>query len=450
MKLVAGGLNNELLESLLIENMDSCSRVRAAVAYAHIDNMKLFHACERSLKPLQFYCRYDASVAVHPEVLAWFINLRSANLQCKLVPDILHSKVIWWVDSGAYLGSANLTDRAWFGNIEAGVYLSHDDLLESGMEESLRDFFERVDDRSHALTEEVQREQQRIWEQRQSLFVQQSRLEQQFEQQRLLPRLQGLAHVRKKRSIEARFQAFEKEWNETLQIMRSIGEKVSRAENRPAWIHEDVPTGVQADQFLHAYYYKEVRDGARHPYEEFHQRHVGNPELALRGAMAWWKASRFDYSDEQRHIEHWAPGLREYMARDRIRALSEEEFIDAISRVHAIINHAIKRENAHLGLPSAPQQFDDKVRKFGEVLWRARSPAGRTALETFEYVIWGSGRVAERIWKSARSDEWRIPHLGFSSLGELVGWARPDIFPPRNARTSKALRALGFPVSVGL
>lgn len=48
-----------------------------------------------------------------------------------------------------------------------------------------------------------------------------------------------------------------------------------------------------------------------------------------------------------------------------------------------------------------------------------------------------------------RSDEWAIPRIGLSSLGEIVGWARPDEFPPRNMRTSKGLRALGYNVRIG-
>lgn len=49
-----------------------------------------------------------------------------------------------------------------------------------------------------------------------------------------------------------------------------------------------------------------------------------------------------------------------------------------------------------------------------------------------------------------RSDDWAIPHIGLSSLGEIVCWARPDEFPPRNMRTSKGLRALGYSMRIGV
>lgn len=253
-----------------------------------------------------------------------------------------------------------------------------------------------------------------------------------------------------KRSSEKRFHKFEQDWNDTLQVMRSIAARVSALGAKPRWIDASVAPGVQADQFLHAYYYKQVKDGNRHPYEEFFARNSKNPEMALRDALDWWHAADFDHSFEERTIYEWSPRLHELLARDRILKLSEEEFVDAISRVHAIRDHAIKQENEHLGLPDSPQAGDDKVQKFGEWLWRQRSREGKTVLDLLNYVVWGNGSVAARLWNAIRSDQWAIPHIGLSSLGEVVGWARPDEFPPRNMRTSKGLRALGYNVRIGV
>ena len=44
MRFIAGPLNKQLLQNLLGEVIESCTRVRAAVAYASRDNMKLFEA----------------------------------------------------------------------------------------------------------------------------------------------------------------------------------------------------------------------------------------------------------------------------------------------------------------------------------------------------------------------------------------------------------------------
>ena len=73
--------------------------------------------------------------------------------------------------------------------------------------------------------------------------------------------------------------------------------------------------------------------------------------------------------------------------------------------------------------------------------------AGRILLN---YVVWGNGGFSARLWNAIRSDDWAIPHIGLSSLGEIVGGARPDEFAPRNMRPSKGLRALGYNVRIGV
>lgn len=394
MRFIAGPLNRQLLQNLLTEMIGECTRVRAAVAYASRDNMQLFDACVRHLKPLEFYGRYDHTVPVDPDVLKWFLNMASPNYECRLVPDILHAKVIWWVDAGVYIGSANLSDRAWISNIEAGMFLDHDELVEKGMESELIAFFDAIDDKAHPLTKEIYLEQARLAEQRSDLSKREYAAQQQFDKTRKLPKQHGLVFVDPKRSSEKRFHKFEQDWNETLQVMRSIAARVSASGVRPLWIDETVPAGVQADQFLHAYYYKIVKDGNRHPYEEFFSRNSKNPELALQDALGWWHEGDFDHDFEKRTIYDWSRRLRDLLAKDRILKLSEIEFVDAVSRVHAIRDHAIKQENEHLGLPDAPQAGDDKVQKFGEWLWRQRSPEGKSAVELMHYVVWGDGSVA--------------------------------------------------------
>lgn len=42
--------------------------------------------------------------------------------------------------------------------------------------------------------------------------------------------------------------------------------------------------------------------------------------------------------------------------------------------------------------------------------------AGRILLN---YVVWGNGSVSARLLNAIRSDDWAIPHVGLSSLGEI-------------------------------
>ena len=81
--------------------------------------------------------------------------------------------------------------------------------------------------------------------------------------------------------------------------------------------------------------------------------------------------------------------------------------------------------------------------------WPSAAVSGRCVGRT-DTVDWGNGSVSARLWNAIRSDDWAIPHVGLSSLGEIVVWARSDEFPPRNMQTSKGLRALGYNVRIGV
>jgi hypothetical protein len=72
-----------------------------------------------------------------------------------------------------------------------------------------------------------------------------------------------------------------------------------------------------------------------------------------------------------------------------------------------------------------------------KVWWVARATCG--------YVTCLSGSGRERTIRTGK-----VHGLGISALGELVGWALPNQFPPRNRRTSNAIRALGYDVTIHL
>src|SRR5690606_8173659 len=103
------------------------------------------------------WMRYDHTVPVSVPLLKRLLSNHKNNIFCRLIPDCFHSKVIWWKGYGAYIGSANLTERAWKTNIEAGVFLSESELQASNMLMDLELFFEGLSavEESRPLTEEI-------------------------------------------------------------------------------------------------------------------------------------------------------------------------------------------------------------------------------------------------------------------------------------------------------
>src|SRR5690242_5139787 len=128
MKLILNGINGRFLREINDNAVSQTERVDAAVAYATKGSL-LFDWCLEHDIPLRFWGRFDESVPVGTQLLKTFLDQRSLNYSCKLVRSF-HSKVIWWHGYGAYIGSANLTDAAWYRNIEAGCFFTEAEMVD--------------------------------------------------------------------------------------------------------------------------------------------------------------------------------------------------------------------------------------------------------------------------------------------------------------------------------
>jgi hypothetical protein len=446
-KLLLNGINGRYLRDIIEDAAPKTERVDAAVAYATEASL-LFEWCWEKRLPLRFWGRFDETIPVSIPILKWFLDRRSANLRCKLLRH-LHAKVIWWRGYGAYIGSANLTQTAWYNGVEAGFFLSEARIIAGGHDLELEQFFSTIDSKASPLTKElydiIERRARRLGE---------ADARDQNETRSFLatPHVQpweGLVHFSRKRAIEKRKVDFLREWNSTLQIIRDLGAVVSQDGNRPAWVRSGAPLGAQADQFLHAHYYQRTFENRVARYEEHFERNRKNPDDAVQDAISWWRKLKSPPSSEDVMLNDWAPLLRENLSGQRLPYLSEQDFVDIFWRVHAIREYARRVANKAVGLPADRKySIHEKVVALARRVYRSRSVG--SALNTLSYVLYG-GRtedVPQRLWDAVTEPHLRIQHLGISALGELVGWAMPDNFPPRNGRTSKALRSLGYDVTV--
>ncbi len=445
MELIAGGINKKFLRFIAEKCMPNCGKVLAAVAYASSDNLELFELCRQHDKMLTFYGRYDESVPVSPTIIKWFLDQKNPNLECRVVPDILHAKVIWWVGIGAYIGSANLSQRAWYSNIEAGVFFSQVELDKSNMVSELAIFFEKTEQHSEAISLEFLRHLQRLDDFNAEIYTAQKRKA--GAPKRFFGFQPGLLTV-KNRGREARqkerLDQFVKEWNDSLQTLRDIAEQVSSDEYRPRWIPKETPTGAQVDQFLHAHYYHGI-GGDRRPeaIEQGYRDNRNDPRGALLKTMAWWKVSDFDYHEEAKHLGPWAEELKQSLAKSKLPNLTRDEFVSALTKVHAIRSLGSRRNEATDGLSRTRDQL---ITEHVERLWLQNEASGGRILNVLSFVIWGTGDPAVRVWQATHDERWMVKNLKTSAFGEVIGWARPEEYPPKNGRTLKALKSLGFAV----
>jgi hypothetical protein len=423
-------------------------RVYAAVAYATEENL-LFDWCLKNRIPLRFWGRFDEGIPVSIRILKRFLDEKSPNYSCRLVRQF-HPKVIWWRGFGAYIGSANLSQSAWWKNFEAGVFLRENELVASGQDIELEQFFREIDRRASLLTDELFELIQRRSLDLENLRKRDSRDAAMFLATDYVQPWEGLGRISGKKASDKQRDDFLREWNGTLQILRDIGANVSKPENRPTWVRPGAPIGTQADQFLHAHYYQRTFDGRRADYERYFQRAQSNPGKAVEEAIEWWRALETPPNNEDRTLNEWAPYLREMLAANHLSKISEDDFVQIFSRIHATIEYARRVPNKVVGLEDGrPYTMAEKIDALARHIYRQPN-AGPPPLETLRYVLYEGpdDELPNRMWNALSDSALRIDNFGVSALGELIGWALPNRFPPRNGRTSKALRSLGYDVTV--
>ena len=448
MKMYANTINANYLRNVLPDADFDVSWAKAAIAYGN-DAGTLIEQCRSDGIRLDIWMRYDHTVPVAPSLLRKLLRYSAENIFCWLIPDVLHAKVIWWKNYGAYIGSANLTKRAWVSNIEFGVFLSEDELETGDVLTDLEGFFESLSNLSNSspLTEEIVENQQRLKDSRSKALW---KIDKDSKAERIIPVWNGPAHVSERQSTYATKRTnFVQEWQSGITALRELARKAPSY--RPVWLDDDVPATWQADQFLHAYYYNRVVEGNRHPFEKYYLQHRDNPAAATTEALEWWSELDAPPSGEDYNCHNRAPIIRQLLSREHLRNLTETDFQRVCQANHATEDHVMRTGPKKLGLTRDPESSrEQRVASFASWLWHSTNRRGNRIVELLTFVLdeGASKDFPSRLFEASYGTDRKFLHFGVNQIGELAGWARPDLYPPRNGRTSKALRALGYDVRV--
>src|SRR5690554_3776565 len=247
MKLVANRVNQTHLRDILpaISECAQIDGVLAAVAYgssASDETQDLVgHSLANGLR-LDLWMRYDETVPVAIPFLRRLLSNLKNNIFTRFVPDCFHSKVIWWRGYGAYIGSANHTDRGWLTNIEVGIFIEEDELVVNGIAVQLEDFFDYLKglDRTIPISDDYVAEMERLSALNKDPYAE-------ARKRREHPVWEGPSFFAKKAAFDRRKEAFRAEWLNTLGILQSIEHQLPNY--RPSWIEEQIPFAWQVDQF---------------------------------------------------------------------------------------------------------------------------------------------------------------------------------------------------------
>ena len=452
MKLVLGKLNNVYLDDIARQAPPQCTAVDAAVAFA--SDSTFFDTCWEAKLKLQYFGLLATGQPVANAILKKFIERSSPRFRCFLVRGHFHPKVIWWHGFGAYVGSANLTSNAWWNNVEAGILFTEEELHEHGIANGLETMFDHLRDVGTELRSEIYDALGELdTTQLRSL---EGRLKEKFEKlfSNIIPN-PALARVpaKGKKPSKAR-QEFLREWNETLELLRKLRTNLVKSGKRPTWIPEDVNPTFHLDQVLHAHYYSRILDKREEGksgalVEKAYRQNKGDQEAAFEETLAWWSQLSNAPSNEDDFILNRAPVIHARFCRKGIENLDEDAFVAACSMMHAFNTSARQVPNETLGLPAdAKRSLAERSEMLARQMWRRHSHGGRPLPEILYWFLFGDEprEVEERLWMMLREKDHKVEGLGRSILSEALGWARPDDYPPRNNRTNKALRSLGFDV----
>ena len=449
MKLIANGINKQFLSSYMPKHHDEVDGVLAAIAYGD-DTDTLLKNCIDKKYRLDIWMRYDHTVPVQPRLLSQLLRNIKNNVFCHLIPDVLHSKIIWWQGYGAYIGSANLTNRAWWTNIETGVFFSEEELISNELIPQIESFFDEIASLNEVipLSQDIIDEQKALIESRRKAGL--DDVDEKAKTSRRIPVFNGVSDYTKGSVVDKRKESFRKEWQSTVSIIDNIASQIN--DFRPSWISPDTPRYWQVDQFLHAYYYNEVKQKNNiYPFEEYHQKHKKDPKQALSKALIWWKSQHSAPSYEDETFNYSAPRLRELLSKDKLLSLSTTEVEEMCWCTHATKDHVIKISTSTLGRPDVNTlSRDERMPLFANWLMSLRNKKGQH-IRQIPYDILYKGKpekIWERIYAASKTEELWLPHYGINSIAEVVGWAQPETTPPRNGRTNKALRALGYSVRI--
>lgn len=250
-------------------------------------------------------------------------------------------------------------------------------------------------------------------------------------------------------------QSFLEEWESGLTILGKLAQRFEEDRaNWPTWVDQSTNSTIVQDQATEAWWETRFRSTRESPrlMEEAHARNRSRVQDAEGDLLDFWR--QFDPEDAEmwdRFVNREPQVLRKLLTQDSLRRLDENVLGVILGCCHAAKAHSRQIKNSEHGLDKDYKtDLETRVELFASYLWKARSSGSRTISEVLLDVIWGDegGGVedqnpGERIWKALHTEEWKLPHLGAHIFGELIGYARPDEYPPRNNRVSKTLRALG-------
>ena len=444
MEIIGNALNGRFFGEIMRRaDCEELELIRAAVAYTTSPE-PLIDLAKRRRVPLRLYTLLDGDRFPPLRILKSFIHSTKPSIQLFVTRNFFHPKIYWFEGVGAYIGSANLTDSGWNNNLECGVWFDAAEIDERGMASELEQMFGVIASRC-VLAEPAHIKLVESLEGDRKDFAASRREFEALVKQRL-SNLPGQDSPIDPTKTGAPLQRFVQEWEAVSTILTKFTE-IARTRRGPVWVDASAhPTFIQ-DQATELWYLRNIKGNGLEQVEILHRQNRARIDEVIEEVFTGWE----DLDDPgmwPRLVNEAPRRVADQLGRSRLRNLTIEALIEIIKNSHALPETMKHLSPATLGIRDRSEvPMEERYDRFAEFLSRQQTPSGRSLGEVLDYVIWGDDRTrnaAERIWHAVHSSDWRFPYIAEHTLGELIGFARPDEYPPRNNRVRKTLRAIGF------
>lgn len=444
MEIIGNALNGRFFGEIIKRaDCDALELIRAAVAYTTQPD-PLLELARRRRVPLRLYTLMDGDRFPPLRVLKEFILNTKPSIQLFITRNFFHPKIYWFEGVGAYIGSANLTNNGWNSNLECGVWVDAAEIEERGMAAELEQIFAVVASRC-ILAEPSHIKLAESFAGDRKDFAAARRDFEKLVAERLAD-LPGQDSPIDPSKTGAPMKRFAHEWESISTILLKLTE-IARKRRGPAWVDASTHPAFIQDQATELWYSTHVRGKGLEEVEVLHRRNRGRIDDVIEEVFSGWE----DLDDP----EGWASWVNETPRQVQVqlsRANLESLTVDSLTKVVRGC-HALRETTRHLtpgvlGVHGRTEvSREERFDLFAEFLVRTRAPSGKTLGEVLDYVLWGDAQTpnpAHRIWQAVHESAWKFPYIGEHTLGELIGYVRPDKYPPRNNRVRKTLRAMGF------
>ena len=359
--------------------------------------------------------------ATSPSALQRLINKNNIHIRF-FTSSAFHSKLYIFGDKTALVGSANLTQSGMNSNREIAVEIPCADEAF----DNLVMLFQSYWSQAAVLTEEILKKYSQVFGANPDSTSNplEKKIKDLFGE--IVP-AEGIEVGKKKPSKEKLFLAdYQRTYQEFLTAYEEIRE-IYVADTRRQQPEKIVPIRIEIDQF-----FSFIRDRFTRgkSYEDEPYRISDDRRDFVKSKLDEWFAQRWKYLNEK--IPVHLPRLQRFSSVATIEKASFEEIIDALDVCHSFHDRLRFYSGGH-----ATHAEDFK-----------KSNDLKEIKKVIAYLLYGKDDYITRMGNCIFSPEYKLNQFGRSAVQELIGWVNKEGIPICNSRTVKALRYLGYSVTV--